>query len=110
MAGRASLHTLLSALDAAPPGRWTPGSGANQISATALFRHEPMRLTERRSPSRTPAWAQAAEVYWLPQMLSCLLGMARLASNSTKVGTASVPTLPDLRHSWGDRSESSARE
>jgi hypothetical protein len=46
---------------------------ANQISATALSRHEPVQLTERRSP-------------------------------------AASPTLPDLRHAWGDRPESSARE
>jgi hypothetical protein len=29
-----------------------------------LSRHEPVRLMERRSPSRWQAWTQAVAVYW----------------------------------------------
>jgi hypothetical protein len=42
---------------------------ANQLSATALSRHEPVRLIERRSPSRAQAAMQAAEVYSPPRSL-----------------------------------------
>jgi hypothetical protein len=44
-------------------------SEANQLSATALSRHEPVRLIERRSPSRWRASMQAVEVYSLPLSL-----------------------------------------
>jgi hypothetical protein len=35
--------------------------------ATALSRHEPVRLIEWRSPSRWQAWTQALEVYSAPR-------------------------------------------
>ncbi|HZC99070.1 MAG TPA: hypothetical protein VFA46_02405 [Actinomycetes bacterium] len=42
---------------------------ANQLSATALSRHEPVLLMKRRSPSRWQASTQALEVYSAPRML-----------------------------------------
>jgi hypothetical protein len=40
---------------------------ANQLSATALSRHEPVRLIERRNPSRWQAATQAVELYSAPR-------------------------------------------
>jgi hypothetical protein len=46
--------------------------------ANALSRQEPVRPMDRRSPSRSQTSMQAAEVYSLPRMLSCLSSGSRL--------------------------------
>src|SRR5512132_4394012 len=46
--------------------------GAKNDSATALSRQKPVRPIDWRSPSRSQRSMQAAEVYSLPRMLSCL--------------------------------------
>jgi hypothetical protein len=57
---------------------------ANQLSATALSRHEPVRLMERRSPSRSQAAMQAPEVYSAPRsvwkIVSCIRRRPRVAT------------------------------
>jgi transposase len=56
---------------------------ANQLSATALSRHEPVRLIERRSPNRVQASTQAAEVYSAPRSLRIITRVVAEAEERT---------------------------
>jgi len=70
---------------------------ANQASATALSRHEPVRPMERRSPSRWQASMQAAEVYPLPRSLWKLVAGMRVRP---RVATAASSAPVTSWASW----------